>query len=269
MNANLVNGACRLALRFDVELAAAEALAVPQAVWQTHFNSNYHNGGWQAVALRESELAVVDIAPGDHSLDSFRDSAMLANCPAIAQLAAQIPCPQRSIRIMRLASGGIIREHVDAGVSLASGEARLHIVLDSDEHTHFLVDQKRVPMRSGECWYVDVSRPHRVANSGPKDRIHLVIDCVANPWLVNAVSEGDQGDPYPTDDGPQAAFKRFRDMVFADTRLQGRLLAKEDRGEFMTESVEAGKELGFNFTEDEVDSAMKAGRRTWIEQWIL
>jgi len=42
---------------------------------------------------------------------------------------------------------------------------------------------ERVILREGECWYVNTSLPHRVANLGQTDRIHLVIDCEVNGWL--------------------------------------------------------------------------------------
>ena len=38
----------------------------------------------------------------------------------------------------------------------------------------FYVDDRRVIMEAGECWYLDLSRPHRVHNRGTTDRIHLV-----------------------------------------------------------------------------------------------
>ncbi len=242
---------------------------MPTSAWKTHFNTGYHNGGWQAIALRESNMASLGIAPGEHALETYYDNAILAACPGIAQLVAHIQCPLKAVRLMRLVSGGIIREHVDAGVSLESGEVRLHLVLDSDEHTHFYVAQKRVPMRQGECWYVNVAQPHRVANTGSKDRIHLVIDCVVNPWLIDAVRASDQGDPYPDLDDPQAAFERFKATVFANSGLQVRLLTKTDETAFVAESVAAGMEFGLIFSDAEVVSAMNAGRRAWIEQWIL
>lgn len=124
VEASAVQSAQRLPLRLDVAQATAEALAMPPSAWQTHFNTGYHNGGWQAVALRESNAAALDIAPGDHALETYHDNATLAECPAIAQLVARIPCPLKSVRLMRLVSGGIIREHVDPGVSLESGEVR-------------------------------------------------------------------------------------------------------------------------------------------------
>ena len=38
-------------------------------------------------------------------------------------------------------------------------------------------------MQPGEAWYLNFNLPHSVANRGTTDRIHLVIDCVMNPWL--------------------------------------------------------------------------------------
>lgn len=259
----------RLIQHADMEAAKAEALALAPAAWQTHFNNAYHNGGWQAIALRESRLAAINIAPGEHALESFHDNALLASCPAIAQLIAHIPCSKKSIRLLRLNVGGIIHEHVDAGVTLASGEARLHFVLQTDENTHFFVDQKRVPMRAGECWFVDVSRPHRVANQGVNDRIHLVIDCVVDARLLAWIAAGDGGEAYPEEASPQAMFERFKNMVFADDSLQYRLLATPDRKAFIEETVLAGSEHGLHFTEDEIVCAINHGRRAWFEQWIM
>lgn len=259
----------RLMQHVDMAAARAEALAVAPAAWQNHFNDAYHNGGWQAIALRESSLATIDIAPGEHEWASFHDNALLASCPAIAQLIAHIPCAKKSIRLLRLKAGGIIHEHVDAGVTLAAGEARLHFVLETDEHTHFFVAQKRVPMRTGECWFVDVSRPHRVANQGMSDRVHLVIDCVVNDPLLASIAAGDDGEVYAESANPQAMFERFKALVFADDSLQNRLLATPDRTTFIEETLLAGRERGLHFTEDEVVAAINQGRRAWLEQWIM
>jgi hypothetical protein len=35
-------------------------------------------------------------------------------------------------------------------------------------------------MRVGECWYIDVRKPHRAINGGTDMRTHLVIDVEAN-----------------------------------------------------------------------------------------
>ena len=35
-------------------------------------------------------------------------------------------------------------------------------------------------MKVGECWYIDVRKPHRAVNDGTDMRTHLVIDVEAN-----------------------------------------------------------------------------------------
>jgi quercetin dioxygenase-like cupin family protein len=41
-------------------------------------------------------------------------------------------------------------------------------------------------MAAGECWYVNVNEPHRVANAGSTPRIHLVVDRVVDEWVDKA-----------------------------------------------------------------------------------
>jgi hypothetical protein len=47
----------------------------------------------------------------------------------------------------------------------------------------FVLNQVRVIMNEGECWYLNLNEPHHVTNRGAADRIHLVVDCVVNDWL--------------------------------------------------------------------------------------
>ena len=37
--------------------------------------------------------------------------------------------------------------------------------------------------RAGSSWYLRLSDPHSVANSGPADRVHMVIDATVNGWI--------------------------------------------------------------------------------------
>ena len=47
----------------------------------------------------------------------------------------------------------------------------------------FVIDDERVVMEPGSCWYINANLMHRVANRGDADRIHLVVDCVVDDWL--------------------------------------------------------------------------------------
>jgi hypothetical protein len=48
----------------------------------------------------------------------------------------------------------------------------------------FWVNDRLVVMRPGEAWHVDVRFPHEVHNQGTADRVHLVLDLIANPATV-------------------------------------------------------------------------------------
>jgi len=63
-------------------------------------------------------------------------------------------------------------------------------------------------------------------------------------------------------------FEKFRDVVLAEESLQAGLRGPMDPAEFAKRAVELGRELGFQFTTDDVDFARREGRRLWIEQGI-
>ena len=261
--------ACRLPMRFDVEAARAECLGLPEDCWTDHFNTGRHTGGWQAVALRAAGDAVMDIAPGEFLLDAYENTGLLAAMPALRALIGSVRAPKKSVRLMRLKAGTEILEHKDSGLCLNRGEARLHIPLQTDDQVFFYLDGQRIPLRVGECWYLDVSRNHRVMNRSNRDRIHLVIDCVADAALMNEVANADRGTPYPEQGDPVVAFNRFRERVFSDRDLQQRLLEETDTRRFPALAVELGQGCSHDFSEQEVMSAMNAGHRAWIEQWIV
>jgi quercetin dioxygenase-like cupin family protein len=55
----------------------------------------------------------------------------------------------------------------------------------------FLLQGRRIEMREGEAWYLDLNLPHAVANRGRTDRIHLVVDCVVNDWVRALLEQGE------------------------------------------------------------------------------
>lgn len=59
----------------------------------------------------------------------------------------------------------------------------MHVCVQTNEDVEFLLDALPVAMAEGDCWYIDVDKPHSAANLGATPRIHLVVDCVVNAWL--------------------------------------------------------------------------------------
>ena len=84
---------------------------------------------------------------------------------------------------MRLAPGSVIKEHHDNDLSFEQGMIRIHIPVVTNDGVDFRLNGVRCLMPAGSCWYLRLSDPHSVANRGAEDRIHLVIDTVADDWV--------------------------------------------------------------------------------------
>jgi hypothetical protein len=150
--------------------------------WQPHFNKRDYEGEWSGVALRSlagaQRLFPTALNPADYA-----DTEVLERCPYFRAVLATFRCPISSVRLLKLKAGSSILEHTDAQLGYEDGEARLHVPIVTDPNVEFFVDGRRLPMEVGQCWYVNVSLPHRVDNHGDTERVHLVIDCVVDDWL--------------------------------------------------------------------------------------
>jgi hypothetical protein len=258
----------RLPITFDVAPLLAEVATLEERRWVSHFNANYHDGGWQGAALRSPGGDAGRLYP-DAGGGAQRDTELMAACPQIAAQLRRIESPLRSVRILRLAAGSVIREHRDDDLLPEAGEARLHVALATNEDVEFYVDNARVILLPGECWYLDLSRPHRVQNRGRQDRIHLVIDCALDDWLAARIAAGDQPQRSARAHSGQQGFAEFRELVFDRDDLQEALRATSEPEAFMAKCVELGSVNGFHFGEEDVRAAMAHGMRTWLTQWVL
>ena len=259
----------RLTLRFDAEALLHEARALGQNEWVTHFNTGYHDGGWAGVALRAANGEAGRLYPDMSQKSVISDTPTLAGCPAIQAALNQFHCPFRAVRLLRLAAGSYIREHRDDDLRFELGEARLHIPLVTHPSVEFYVDGERVIMEEGECWYLDLSRPHRVRNPSPIERIHLVIDCQVNDWLRAAIAAGDVPQRQAAAPSGRDHFLAFREQVWGDASLQRTLLALTDKEQFINEVVKLGAARHLYFGSDDVDSAMTQSRQQWLSQWSM
>lgn len=88
---------------------------------------------------------------------------------------------------MRLAPGSVIKEHTDVGLGFEEGVARVHVPILTNPDVEFYLNGSRVVLTAGSCWYLRLSDPHRVANRGATDRVHLVVDLKVNGWLTELV----------------------------------------------------------------------------------
>jgi hypothetical protein len=64
------------------------------------------------------------------------------------------------------------------------------------------------------------------------------------------------------------SFEQFRQIVLNDVALQERLRTTTDHESFVGLVVRTGEERGCHFTPEDVEEAMRANRRAWLERWV-
>jgi hypothetical protein len=249
----------RLALQFDPQRLQADLRRLASGVWTPHFNTSFFEGDWSGIVLRGSRADRGLFASGASNAE-FASTEALAACPYLQEVVAAFQCPLKSVRLLRLASGSVIREHSDFDLGEELGEVRLHVPVVTNPEVEFYLAGKRVAMDAGECWYLDLSLPHRVQNRGASERVHLVLDCVINDWLRHLI-HNPLSEPVrqPAVTGA-AAFEQFAQLVFADPALRAALRDVSDLEEFLGKTVRLGASQGLDFTSEDVRAAWRAGK---------
>lgn len=188
MDMPFIPSARRLSFDFDPIRLCVDLAQVKSTDWQSHFNTAIYEGDWSGVALRAvpgSHLAIYS-DPGAGGL--WADTPLLEGCGYFREVLSQFACPLLSVRLLRLAPGGLIKEHKDYMLGLAYGEVRIHIVLTTNPGVSACIDGHTYHWRAGECWYADFSLPHSFTNRGETERVHMVLDCKLNDWLLNLLA---------------------------------------------------------------------------------
>ncbi|MDH3588179.1 MAG: aspartyl/asparaginyl beta-hydroxylase domain-containing protein [Gammaproteobacteria bacterium] len=128
---------------------------------------------------------VTDYADG--SWAEWPDTSLLEACPYLKSVVNDFRSHTTVtlVRLLRLAPGGIIKEHTDPTLGLEQERSviRLTIPIFTNPGVGFFLNEAPVPMRPGECWYLRFTDPHRVVNDGETERINLSIDMIPNDWV--------------------------------------------------------------------------------------
>ena len=189
----------RLPLQFDVSSLVTEALALDPDAWVPHFNRDIYEGDWLGVALRSVGGKADQLYPDPAAVAPFADTEALDRCPAHRRALAQFRCPLMAARLLALAPGAILKEHRDYHLGWEDGEIRLHVPIVTHPGVQFTLDGRSVELPAGECWYLNLNKPHSAINRSEVARIHLVVDCVVDRWLSEMMS-GALGDGNLDDD---------------------------------------------------------------------
>lgn len=203
--------------------------------WRPHYNVMDYEGSWDVLTLRSPGGQADSIFADPIGKGEFADTLYMDKLPAVKQLIAGLHCPLMSVRLLNLKAGAVIKEHRDIELSYEKGEARLHFPVITNNRVEFYVNDVQINMQPGECWYINANLPHRVANYGTEDRIHLVVDCVVNDWLKTIFDNSEKvsfKQPGPKEEtlGVIAAL-RLQQTDTADkiaSELELKLLAEKD-----------------------------------------
>lgn len=182
----------KLPLSFDASRLKQDLHGLEQGEWIDHFVKQNYSGSWSVIPLRAPRTAKhpVMMIGSDPTCDDFVDTPFLERSPYLKAVLAQIECPLDAVRLMKLAVGSDIKEHRDHELAYEDGHIRMHIPVVTNPEVEFYLNDRRVVMGEGECWYLRLSDPHRVANRGRTDRVHLVIDARVNAWVTEIFARG-------------------------------------------------------------------------------
>ena len=158
--------------------------------WKAHYNISHYEGNWSILPLRSINGSLENTVAIHASASDllYADTVLLDYCPYIKSVIASFQCEKTSVRLMKLNAGAIIKEHTDIDMNIEAGEARFHIPVRTNKDVAFFIMEDLIPMLEGECWYLNLSLPHRVHNGGDTDRIHLVIDVMVNDWVKDLLN---------------------------------------------------------------------------------
>jgi hypothetical protein len=181
----------KLSLKFDAQKLKDDLALMEPSEWTNHFVKQNYEGSWTVIPLRApaGETHPMKMIYSDPACKEFVDTRFLKRCSYFQKVLSTFRCTLNAARLMKLASGSIIKEHSDYTLSPEYGAIRLHIPITTNSDVEFYLNGKRVVMNEGECWYLRLSDPHWVANRGQTDRVHIVIDAKNNDWIQELLND--------------------------------------------------------------------------------
>ena len=178
-----------------------ERLDIMNYEFTNHYSNYNKDKSWSAISLRgytpdwsfitkPEEMSKKWKEENKSGEFKLQDTELRQAFPEVENLLKMLPGKPHRIRFMNLSpGGGELQRHTDqvdpdAGVNDYK-LMRFHFPIVTNDDVIFnqwdwnakVVEEH---MKVGECWYIDVRKPHRAINGGTDMRTHLVIDVEAN-----------------------------------------------------------------------------------------
>lgn len=182
-------------ITFDIDALKNDFNTILSNNWVKHYNTNDYNGDWSSIALMSQGGKSDNIYALPSNNDEVVFTEILESCLNFKEVINQFKFQKTSVRLLKLSVGADIKPHKDYCLGYEDGCFRIHIPVITNSDVEFILDNERLIMNEGECWYINANFTHSVANRGNEDRIHLVIDGIRNEWtdelfFSNAKKEG-------------------------------------------------------------------------------
>jgi hypothetical protein len=120
---------------------------------------------------------------GSDNLPHFHTNEALKKSPYLLSILDTFQCKKETFRIHTLNAKAHIRPHREMGYCLEKGIIRIHIPIVTYAKVELLVNNERINMKVGECWYCNFNEKHEVKNNSELSRTHLIMDCIVNDWV--------------------------------------------------------------------------------------
>ncbi|MGG6230784.1 aspartyl/asparaginyl beta-hydroxylase domain-containing protein [Tenacibaculum sp. SDUM215027] len=172
----------KLPFLFDIAKLLYDYSLVVNQHWIPHFNTSGYEGEWKAISLYAKNGDSSNIFAIQNGNNTVIETPIMSNCNYFKEVISSFKCPILSARLLRLGVGAEIKPHRDYKLGYEDGNFRLHIPITTNSKVQFVLNNEKLNMLPGECWYTNVNYEHSVANHGKEDRIHLVIDAERNEW---------------------------------------------------------------------------------------
>ena len=183
--------ALRLNFHFVPFQLKEELKKIKSSEWINHYRKSHYDGDWAIAPLRsvKGHDQIIYATPSNGQKDFYQDTSILKRCPYFQKVLSKFECHINAARLMNLKASAKILEHTDDMGDTTQREVRIHIPIQTNEQVAFYINHSLITMKEGSVWVGDFSLPHSVENNGSNDRIHLVLDCIPNPWLAKQVEQ--------------------------------------------------------------------------------
>ncbi len=175
----------RLPLRFEVARLQAEVGQFAEDVWQRHPSGYAGNSAIRLISAEGRE--------NDHTVGAMAATDALMRCPYILQILESFGVVWSRSRLMRLAPGAVVPEHVDINYHWYH-RVRIHIPIVTVPGVRFNCGNETVHMAAGEAWVFDNWRRHSVENGSDIHRVHLVADTTGSAAFWEGVEASRSAD---------------------------------------------------------------------------